>query len=63
MTARYSHMFDIAFEVVTDDPNGGTFEERLAALKRRVQQIESDPVEARGALMDQAPFDTFEVTP
>ena len=63
MTARYNHAFDLAFEVVTDDPNGGTFEERLAALKRRVQQIESDPVEARGALMDQAPFDTFEVTP
>lgn len=63
MTARYNHAFDIAFAVVTDDPNGGTFEERLAALKRRVQQLESDPVEARGALMDQAPFDTFEVTP
>ncbi len=63
MTPRYSHMFDIAFEVVTDDPNGGTFEERLAALKRRVQQIESDALEARIALMDQAPSDTFEVTP
>lgn len=63
MTPRYNHLLDIAFEVVTDDPNGGTLEERLAALKRRVQQLEADPAEARGALMDQAPFDTFEVTP
>jgi len=55
----YNHAFDIAFEVITDDPNGGTLEERLEGLRRRLRMIESDPVEAKGALMDQAPFDTF----
>jgi hypothetical protein len=58
---RYNHAFTIAFEVITDDPDGGTLEERLAGLKARMRTLETDPDEAAGALMCEGPYDTFEI--
>lgn len=58
---KYNHAFDICFEVITDDPEGGTLEERLEGLRRRVKMIEEDRIEAEGALMGSAPFDTYEM--
>lgn len=61
MTTYYNHAFTIAFEVVTTDPDGGTLEERLRGLRRRVASIENNRDEAKGALMGEAPFDTYEM--
>ena len=58
---KYNHALTIAYEVITEDPDGGTFEERMAGLRKRIERIEADPVEARGAVMNEAPYDTFEM--
>lgn len=59
MRTRYNHAFDIAFELISDDPNGDdvTPEMVYAALERRIQNLkkEGTALEAIGA-----PFDTYE---
>lgn len=57
---KYNHAFTIAFEVITHDPNGGTLEERMAGLLKRVAIFLTDKHEAVGALMNEAPYDTYE---
>ena len=57
--ARYNHAFDIGFEVESDnDGESVTATELIAALKRRVNDLEKNGeeiVEACGL-----PFDTYE---
>jgi hypothetical protein len=61
MTTYYNHAFTIAFEVVTTDPKGGTLEERLHGLRRRLANMERNRSEAEGALMGEGPYDTYEM--
>lgn len=58
---RYNYALTLAYEVVSDNPDMPTYEECLAALKQRLQQILDDPEEGREALLSEAPFDIYEV--
>lgn len=57
---RFNHAFDIAFEVITDDPEGENVTPAIlkAALLKRIENLDEDDswLEAAGA-----PFDTYEV--
>lgn len=57
---RFNHAVDIAFTVISDDPEGNDFTPAMlrAALIRRIADLDSQPdqwLEAVGA-----PFDTYE---
>lgn len=56
MSKKYSHAYDLGFEVVTTNPDGASNEEIIAALKQRVYDLENggDPSAACGL------FDTHE---
>jgi hypothetical protein len=58
---KYNHAFTISFEVITEDPEGGTLEERMAGLMKRLSLLLTDADEARGALMGDSPYDTYEM--
>lgn len=56
---KYNHAFDIAFEIVTDEPEGNVTEEQVIfALIARVMQLSANDelLEAVGA-----PFDTYKI--
>lgn len=57
---KYNHAFTLGFEVITDDSEGGTLEERMAGLLKRVAVLLTDKHEAVGALMNESPYDTYE---
>lgn len=59
---KYNHAFTIAFEVISDDPEGNdvTADMLKAGLKQRIINLDAEGdtiwIEATGA-----PFDTYEV--
>ena len=54
--------YGLAFEVISDtyDPS---FEEALSGLNRRLEQMRGNHAEARAAIFDEHPFDSFEFCP
>ena len=58
---KFNHAVDIAFTVISDDPDGKDFTPAMlrAALLRRIEILDKNPeewIEAIGA-----PFDTYEM--
>lgn len=56
---RYSHAYDIAFEVDSDDPSGATPDEVLDGLRKRLSELQAGGetliCEAVGA-----PYDSYD---
>lgn len=59
---RYNHAFEVAFSVVSDDPEGRdvTPEMFRAALLRRVSQLDQEAAYGGWEQACGAPFDTYE---
>jgi hypothetical protein len=62
MMARYNHVYDMAFSVVSDTPDGSDVTQAMlrAALFKRIHDIDA---EAEFGGMEQAcggPYDTYE---
>lgn len=53
---KYNHAFTVAFEVVSEDPEGATVAQIRAGLKRFLSFPDDDIMENANA-----PFDTYEV--
>ena len=60
--AKFNHAVDIAFEVISNHPHGDdiTAEMFRAALLKRIEQLDANPQEWQ-EVMNQAPFDTYEI--
>lgn len=60
--ARYNHAFDIAFSVVSNDPEGRDITPTMfrAALLERVKQLDLEAAYGGWEQACGAPFDTYE---
>jgi len=57
---KYNHAFDIAFVVISDDPEGNcTDDELFAGLEKRIAELRRNPGEVQEACG--APFDSYEL--
>jgi hypothetical protein len=59
---KYNHAYDVAFEVISTDPDGATPRECLIALKQRVADLEvASEQELYEVFGSQCPFDTYDM--
>lgn len=60
---RYNHAFDIAFSVISEDPEGRDVTPRMfrAALLERIRQLDLEEEYGGWEQACGAPFDTYEM--
>lgn len=55
---KYNHAIDVAFEVISEEPNEPTLEEMLDGMQKRLKYLRENPEEAAEAF---GVWDTYKV--